>query len=89
MTCFNFQVDSKLLCGIERLQSILNFTCGEGITVTAEQGEKLGVTLRDSKAVIYYDKPFRFFRELYFSGKLLEIGILKEFEGLLGLSIFR
>ena len=64
MTCFNFQVDSKLLCGIERLQSILEFTCGEGITVTAEQGEKLGVTLRDNKAVIYYDKPFRFFREL-------------------------
>lgn len=64
MLQFNFQVEDGLLTGIERLRSRLGFTYGSGITVTAVQGERIGVTLRDGEAVIYYNKNFHFFREL-------------------------
>ncbi len=64
MKKLNFQVDEGLLCGIERLKPMLNFEYGNEITVRAEQGERIGVTLKDGNAVIYYKKKFHFFREL-------------------------
>ncbi len=75
MKRFNFQVDESLLCGIGRLKPLLGFEYGEDITVTAEQGERIGVTLKEGKAVIYYKKKYHFFREL---GLLVENAAEKE-----------
>lgn len=66
----SFDVDADLLVGVRRLPELLGFAIGEGgITVRAELGERLGVTLKDGVATIYYTKKNQFFREL---GVLLE-----------------
>ena len=58
----NFKVDSELLLGIERILPLLGAECGEGISVTAVKGEKIGVALKDGSAVIYYRDKVHFFR---------------------------
>ncbi len=60
----NFQVDAGFTAGISRLQDLLGFTQGEGITVTAVAGDRAGVTLKDGQAVIYYHRKPYFFRGL-------------------------
>ena len=65
----NFKVDESLNVGIERLSSVLGYECGEGVTVTAVKGEKIGVTLKNGNAVIYYRDKAQFFRGL---GVLIE-----------------
>ena len=62
--CLNFKVEEDLLLGVERLQRVLGFTMGDGITVQAEQGEKLGVCKQGNTATIYYGAKHQFFREL-------------------------
>ncbi len=59
---FNFNVDKDFHTGIERLSSVLGYEIGEGITVTAEKGEKLGISLHKNNAVIYYKHKAQFFR---------------------------
>lgn len=61
---FNFNVDSSFENGISRLSKFLGFEIGEGIDVSAVCGEKIGVTLSEGKATIYYKKKNHFFREL-------------------------
>ncbi len=61
---FNFKIDPSLLEGAERLSALLGFGIGEGIEVVGVQGERRGVSLKDGKATIYYDKKFYFFRAL-------------------------
>lgn len=61
---FAFDVDQTFHIGIKRLEKVLDFKQGEGISVTAVQGERSGVTLKDGKAVIYYPKKHLFFRQL-------------------------
>ena len=58
----NFNVDQQFLCGIQRLSTTLGYEIGEGITVTAQQGDRIGVSLKDGNAVIYYRKKVQFFR---------------------------
>ena len=59
-----FNVDAELLIGIERLENVLGYEVGEGITVTAVKSDRIGVSLKDGEAVIYYPKKHLFFREL-------------------------
>ena len=64
-----FNVDESLFTGISRLKAVLGFetakNSGDGIvTVTAEQGEKIGVCLRENAAEISYKQKHQFFREL-------------------------
>jgi len=61
---FSFNVDSDLMVGIERLKNVLGYEIGEGISVTAVKGERLGVSFKNGEAVIYYPKKHLFFREL-------------------------
>ena len=70
----NFQVDKTFEAGIERLKNILDFEEGNGITVTALEGDRAGVTLKDGIATVYYHKKHYFFRAL---------GLLVEHQGLL------
>lgn len=60
----HFNVDKSFEVGIERLAPILGFEYGDGITVTAKEGERIGVSLADGKAVIYYRDRVQFFRGL-------------------------
>ncbi len=60
----NFQVAEDFLPGIRRLASVLGFTEGDGITVTAREAAVPGVTLRQGKAEIRYNRFHMFFREL-------------------------
>lgn len=55
--------------GINRLKEKLGFERGDGIKVTAEQGKRLGLSLNEEKAVIYYQEKHQFWREL---GLLIE-----------------
>ncbi len=64
MKTFHFQVDEQLKTGIDRLRPLLGFEYGKEITVRAVEGDRIGVTLKDGEAVIYYKKKFHFFREL-------------------------
>ena len=41
---FNFKTDSELLCGINRLSSLLGFELGNGITVTAREASSAATT---------------------------------------------
>ena len=61
---FTFKTDEQFASGIKRLQDILGFEYGDGITVTAQKSDRLGVTLKGGQAVIYYTKKHLFFREL-------------------------
>ncbi len=65
----NFKVDAEFQTGIERLKSRLGYEIGEGVEVFAQKGEKIGVSLKDGKATIYYVKKVHFFRML---GRLVE-----------------
>ena len=71
-----FDIQEELRVGVERLQSVLGFTIGKGLVVSAVQGEKLGVSKTGNEAVIYYTQKHQFFREL---GILVEQ--LKENDG--------
>ena len=64
MLKLNFNVPAEFDIGIDRLSGILGFCRGEGITVNAEKGERIGVSLKDGAAVIYYREKHQFFREL-------------------------
>ncbi len=64
MLNLNFKTPAEFDAGIERLSDILGFCRGDGITVTAEKGERIGVTLDGASAVIYYREKCQFFREL-------------------------
>ena len=66
---FKFNTDADFAPGIERLSHLLGYEMGEGITVSAEQGERIGVSLKDGAAVIYYRDKVQFFRGI---GILLE-----------------
>ncbi len=59
-----FNIPDDLAKKAERLQTLLGFTQGNEITVSAVMGEKNGVTLQNGNAVIYYTKLHMFFREL-------------------------
>ena len=61
---FFFDIDPDLMIGVERLTDLLGFTIGDGIRVTAEQGDRIGVSLHDKQATIYYTKKALFYREL-------------------------
>jgi len=60
----NFKVSDEFSVGIERLAAVLGYEIGEGINVTAEKGERIGVSLKDGTAVIYYREKHHFWREL-------------------------
>jgi len=64
MIKLNFCVKEEFLKGINRLQSILDFEIGDGITVNAVESDKNGVTLSNGVATIYYSKRHMFFRQL-------------------------
>ena len=65
----NFNVDKSFDLGIDRLAGTLGFERGEGISVSAVKGDRIGVSLKDGKAVIYYRDKVQFFRGL---GVLIE-----------------
>ena len=65
----NFKVDKTFDEGIKRLRELLGYECGDGITVYAERGEKIGVKLSDGVATIYYRDKVQFFRGI---GVLIE-----------------
>ncbi|MBQ8583090.1 MAG: beta-N-acetylhexosaminidase [Clostridia bacterium] len=60
----NFNVCPCLDEGIDRLSGILGFERGEGMAVTAVEGDRTGVCLKEGKATVYYRKKHEFFREL-------------------------
>ena len=60
---FHFNVDPSFESGINRLCKFLKVEIGEGINVTAVQGERIGVSYADGNAVIYYRDKAHFFRE--------------------------
>ena len=60
-----FKVHPDLDTGIKILSEILGYKiCEDGISVTAQVGDRIGVTLSDGKATIYYNQKHQFFREL-------------------------
>ena len=59
-----FDVDAGLLPGIMRLCDVLGFEIGDGITVTAKQCDRTGVSLKWKAAHISYARKNLFFREL-------------------------
>lgn len=61
---FNFNVDNSFENGISRLSKFLGFEIGSGIDVKAEHGERIGVSLSNGEATIYYKEKSHFFREL-------------------------
>ncbi len=62
---FSFDVDAALKEGIARLSPVLGYEeSDDGIRVTAVPGEKIGVSLRDGAAVVYYRDTVQFFRGL-------------------------
>ncbi len=60
----DLQLTPDLAAPVARLEKLLGFTQGKGICVSAVQGDRNGVTLKDGKAVIYYTKKNVFYREL-------------------------
>ncbi len=66
----NFNVDAELSVGIDRLADILGYEISEsGISVSAEKGERIGASLKNGKATVYYRDKVQFFRGL---GTLVE-----------------
>ncbi len=62
---FNFITDVKFNAGISRLADVLGYEISaDGITVTAQEADKPGVSLNDKKAVIYYNEKSYFYRGL-------------------------
>ena len=60
-----FHTDKLFEEGINRLASVLNYEiCPDGIPLYAVCGDKIGVSLKDGVATIYYTAPHHFFREL-------------------------
>ncbi len=74
---FNFNVDKAFDKGIERLSQVLGYELGEGIDVCAIEGDKIGVSLKNGKAVIYHKNKAQFFRGI---GILVEHANEGEFE---------
>ena len=66
---FTFDVNKDLQKTIERLAPVLGMELGDGITVTVAEGDRIGVSLKDGRAVIYYRKKNHIFRGM---GVLLE-----------------
>ena len=64
-----FNVDPELLLGAKRILPLLGAEMGCGITVTAVKGDRIGVSLRNSAATIYYRDKVQFYRGI---GVLLE-----------------
>ena len=62
--CFKFEIEKELLLGVERLQKVLGFEIGDGLTVRAKQGDKLGVCKQGETVTVYYTQKHQFFREL-------------------------
>ena len=61
----NFNVSDELLLAARRLFDIIGVTeATDGITVTAKEGERIGVSLKDGVAILYYRKKVHFFRGL-------------------------
>ncbi len=61
----NFNVDKTFDEGIERLAPVIGYErCADGITVTAVEGERVGVSLADGCATVYYNKKHYFYRAL-------------------------
>ncbi len=61
----NFLCDKDLLCTLSRLSELIGFDIGEGgIPVSFVKGERLGASLSDGKAAIYYQRKHQIFREL-------------------------
>ena len=59
-----FSVPEDFLVGISRLSGIFGYEEGEDIEVFAHKGERLGVSLRDGVATVFYRTKPEFFREL-------------------------
>ena len=70
----NFEISEDLRAGAERLTALLGEELGDGITVRAVAGDKIGVSLKNGNAVIYYKKKSQFFRGI---GNLVEHARLK------------
>ena len=64
-----FNVDPELLLGAKRILPLLGAEMGCGITVTAVKGDRIGVSLKNSAATVYYRDKVQFFRGI---GVLLE-----------------
>lgn len=77
MIKLNFLVDDEFVTGISRLADILGYEIGEGICVRAVKSERIGVSLHDGTAVIYYREKHHFWREL---GVLVENALKGEFD---------
>ena len=61
----NLKAEAALVESAKRLEDILGFECTEsGIAVTAVSGDKIGVTMKDGAATIYYRDKVQFFRGL-------------------------
>ena len=60
----NFDIQADLLVGVERLRDTLGFEMGDGITVKAVKGDRIGVKLDGSVATLYYRQKHQFYREL-------------------------
>ena len=66
----NFKVCECLSEGIKRLEGILGYEISDGgIKVFAVEGEKIGVTLKNGEATVYYKSKVQFFRGI---GVLIE-----------------
>ena len=71
----NFQVDSSFTTGIDRLAPVLGYErCTEGITVEAVCGERIGLSLHDGIATIYYRDKAQFFRGLGHLTEQMKLG---------------
>ena len=61
----SFKINNEFENGVQRLASVLGYEIGEGgISVSAQKGDKVGVSLKDKQATIYYIQKNHFFREL-------------------------
>ena len=58
----NFKIDDELMLGVKRILPLISAEIGEGITVEAVKGDKIGVTLKNGNATVYYRDKAQFFR---------------------------
>lgn len=66
---FAFCVNDDLQKAVKRAAEVLGMELGEGITVALSEGDRVGVSLKDGRATIYYKRKSQIFREM---GILLE-----------------